>query len=157
MTTNHLTRLILGLLALGLSLGLGACQSAERTTPASATNALRLYVFDCGQITAKDISMFGISNDQTDVRTLFVPCYLIEHPQGRMVFDLGLPEAVAGAGTVPYGDDGEMRYDRSLVQQLADLSLTPNDIDWVSYSHSHFDHVGSANRFANATLLLQEA
>lgn len=37
-----------------------------------------------------------------------------------------------------------------LVDQLAQLDLTPADIDFFSLSHSHFDHVGNAAVFANA-------
>ena len=59
---------------------------------------VRLYVFDCGLLGAADISMFNLSNDETPVRELFVPCYLIEHPEGRMIWDAGLPLAMAGAG-----------------------------------------------------------
>ena len=152
-------QLAFSLIAL-LILGLGACQTpppATSTPPAKTTTAdLRLYVFDCGQLTSPDISMFGITNEQTSVRTLFVPCYLIEHPQGRLLFDLGLPEAIAGKGEVPYGEGAVMVYHQSLVNQLAAMSITPQDIDWISYSHSHFDHVGSANRFPGATLLIQD-
>ena len=56
---------------------------------------LKLYVFDCGLIGFSDISMFSLSNDETPVRELFVPCYLIEHPEGRLVWDAGLPLAMA--------------------------------------------------------------
>lgn len=133
---------------------IGACQGTGQSESAAD---LRLYVFDCGTLSTEDVSAFGITNDQTSVRTLFVPCYLIEHPEGRLLFDLGLPEAVAGAGLVPYGEGAVMRYNKSLVDQLAGMQLTPADVDWLSYSHSHFDHVGSANRFGDATLLIQKA
>ena len=39
----------------------------------------RLYVFDCGHLSIPDVSAFGLSNDETSVRELFAPCYLIEH------------------------------------------------------------------------------
>ena len=52
---------------------------------------LKLYVFDCGHLAFADISNFGLSNDETEVRELFVPCYLIEHEQGRLLWDAGLP------------------------------------------------------------------
>lgn len=50
-----------------------------------------------------------------------------------------------------------MRYERSLVDQLGDLDLTPADIDYVAFSHLHFDHVGSAAAFQGAEHLIQSA
>lgn len=136
-----------------LSLLLTACQAPS----APVQTDLRLYVFDCGEIELEDVAGFGLSNAQTPVRKLFVPCYLIDHPQGRMLFDLGLPENVIGAGDVEYSPGSYMRYSRSLNDQLDDLQLRPSNIDLIAYSHSHFDHVGSANRFARSRLLIQRA
>lgn len=45
---------------------------------------LKLYVFECGHLSFDDITRFGLSNDDTSVRQLFVPCYLIEHEAGRL-------------------------------------------------------------------------
>ena len=44
----------------------------------------------------------------------------------------------------------------SVVNQLKTLGLTPNDFKYIAMSHSHFDHVGHANHFKNATWLVQE-
>jgi glyoxylase-like metal-dependent hydrolase (beta-lactamase superfamily II) len=117
---------------------------------------LRLYVFDCGLIGAEDISMFNLSNDETPVRELFVPCYLIDHPDGKMIWDGGLPLAMAGQGRVEEEGGVYMIYDRSLIDQLADMDLEPADIDLVAFSHLHYDHVGAANEFAGSTLLIQD-
>ena len=57
---------------------------------------IQLTVFDCGSISVADVSAFGISNSETDVRELFVPCYLISHPEGKLLWDAGLPLAMAG-------------------------------------------------------------
>lgn len=117
---------------------------------------VRLYVFDCGLIGTEDISAFNLSNDETPVRELFVPCYVIEHPEGRMLWDAGLPLAMAGQGTIE-GEDGVYhRYDRSLIDQLNDMGLTPGDLDLVAFSHMHYDHVGAANAFTRSRLLIQE-
>jgi ribonuclease BN (tRNA processing enzyme) len=48
-----------------------------------------------------------------------------------------------------------MSYARGLQDQLAEIGLTPGDIDRVAFSHMHFDHVGAANLFAHATLWIQ--
>ena len=118
----------------------------------------RLYVFDCGtlNLTDEDIPQFNLSVDETSVRQLFVPCYLIEHGNGRLLWDGGLPLSVAQAGEpVPVGG-GTMVYERSLVAQLADMELSPLDIDYVAYSHLHFDHAGVANIFIETKVLMQQ-
>jgi len=117
---------------------------------------VRLYVFDCGLFVAEDITSFSLANDETPVRELFVPCYLVEHPEGRMLWDAGLPLAIAGQGRVDDEGGFHMSYDRSLLDQLADMELTPADIDLVAFSHMHFDHVGAANAFKGSKLLIQE-
>ncbi len=116
---------------------------------------LRLYVFDCGRISTDDISSFGLSNEDTKVRELFVPCYLVEHPKGRLLWDGGLPLALAGKGPVEEGGFVQ-EYKVSLIDQLAAMGLTPQDIDYVAFSHMHFDHVGAANAFGSSQLLIQE-
>ena len=120
----------------------------------AAAGGPRMYVFDCGSLAFPDVSSFGLSNTETDVRELFVPCYLIEQNGKRLLWDGGLPLAIAGAGAQPMDSGATMIYVRSIVDQLADLGLTPADIDYAAYSHFHFDHVGAANAFASATLLI---
>ena len=122
-----------------------------------AQDNLRLYVFDCGSLRLDDVKAFGLGNDETAVRELFVPCYLIEHPRGRLLWDAGLPIGIAGQGDVELEPGAVMRYERSLVEQLAAMNLTPEDIDLISFSHLHFDHVGAANLFTASTLLIPAA
>ena len=97
------------------------------TAAVRADDSVRLYVFDCGNLRTSDISMFGISNEETPVRELFVPCYLIEHPQGRMIWDAGLPPAMAQKGEFEAQPGVFVRYDTPLVDQLAALDLAALD------------------------------
>ena len=123
---------------------------------ASAQADVRLTVFDCGYLYFEDISSFSLTNDETPVRELFVPCYLIEHPDGRLLWDAGLPIGIAGEDPVEFAPGATMRYAVSLPDQLARQNLKPEDIDLVAFSHMHFDHVGAANLFSHAKLLIQE-
>ena len=86
-------------------------------------SGLRLYVFDCGSIKFEDISHFGFSNDQTEVREMFVPCYLIEHDKGRLLWDSGLPLSVVGQGKIIVRPGIEQSYKRSLMQQLNEMDI----------------------------------
>ena len=128
----------------------------SRERPSDAQN-LRLYVFDCGSIKMQDVSAFGLTNQDTNVRELFVPCYLVEHPtKGRLLWDAGLPLSVVGAGEQPLQEGTTQEYRESLLKQMARMRLRPGDIDYVAFSHFHFDHVGAANAFTDANLLIQE-
>ena len=124
---------------------------------ASTTSAgPKLYVFDCGNISVPDVSSFGLTNQETDVRELFVPCYLIEQNGKRLFWDGGLPLDLVGDGPQTMDSGLIVEYHRSIIDQLADMSMTPDDIDYTAYSHFHFDHVGAANAFASSTLLINE-
>jgi len=125
---------------------------------ASAQAGPRLYVFDCGVLYGDDISTFGLSDDETPVRELFVPCYLIRHAEGLLFWDGGLPLSAAEAeGHVALDGGFSMFYARSVIDQLADMDITPADIRYAAYSHLHFDHAGAANALAGVEVLMQKA
>lgn len=116
---------------------------------------VRLYIFDCGWLEALDLSLFSLSPEDVPTAEMFVACYLVEHPEGRLLFDGGLAPAVAESAEPVEIPGMRMRLDRTLPEQLADLDLTVESIDFVAFSHLHFDHAGHANLFAHATHLIQ--
>jgi glyoxylase-like metal-dependent hydrolase (beta-lactamase superfamily II) len=115
----------------------------------------KLYVFDCGLVNMDNLEIFGLTPEDSQVRQLFVPCYLIEHPKGRLLWDGGLPKSVADAQGPVSSQGATMEYERWIVDQLADMSLTPADISHVAYSHLHFDHAGAANAFLEGEVIMQ--
>lgn len=127
--------------------------AAEAEAEVAAAAALKLYVFECGRLTFDDVTRFSIANDETDVRELVVPCYVVEHPAGRMLWDGGLPSAYVAADARPEN----ARLDRTLADQLAalDLGFDLTTLDYVAFSHLHYDHIGVANEVAGATWLVQ--
>ena len=84
---------------------------------------LQLYIFDCGRISIPDVSVFGLNEGETEVKELFVPCYLIKHDDHLMIWDAGLP--LSSVGEV----GGTTRYEISLIDQLASMDIEPTDID----------------------------
>ena len=115
----------------------------------------RLYIFDCGLISLESLEMFNIRDTESPVRQMFVPCYLIEHERGRLLFDGGLPKSIADSDEPVDMEGGRLSYDRWIVDQLDDMGLKPSDIDYATYSHLHFDHAGAANAFASSQVIMQ--
>jgi N-acyl homoserine lactone hydrolase len=134
---------------------LGGCSGAAPPTPA-ADATVKLYVFDCGRLRLASIEIFSVSGDETDVRDMIVPCYMIEHDKGRLLWDGGLPSSTADVAGWQ-GERVQMRLDRTLSEQLAAMSLNMSSFDYVAYSHMHFDHVGVADEVDTAVLLMQQA
>ena len=115
----------------------------------------KLYVFDCGMLRYDSIEAFAISNDETNVGDLIVPCYVVHHKAQYMLWDGGLPSDMADEDGWP-GEGMLYRLDRTLVEQLSAIGLDMSSFDCAVYSHMHFDHVGVANEVVGATLIIQE-
>lgn len=117
----------------------------------------KLYVFDCGTVSLDSLDMFNIKANESSVRELFVPCYLIEHADGLLFWDGGLPKAVADAEGIQTIEGGTMVYERWILDQLADMHITPAGLTYVAYSHLHFDHAGAANDLIASTVIMQKS
>jgi N-acyl homoserine lactone hydrolase len=119
----------------------------------AAEPAVKLYTMDCGTISVPDADWFADDGAYKGVsRDLIVPCYLIRHPKGDLLWDTGVPQAIADlpGGRGPEG----VTVRRKLTEQLAELGLKPGDIEYLSVSHSHFDHIGNGGLFAASTWIV---
>ena len=124
---------------------------------AEAAAPMTVNVLDCGMIEVSDLDAFSSAGDyagQTD--TFTDTCFLVNHPDGRLLWDLGLPSIVAAAGPQTIGGIFKVSMDKTLTQQLTELGLTAADIDYVALSHDHFDHVGQVDQVQGATWIVQE-
>lgn len=146
------TSTVVALCLTAAAVALAVSAPAAEAQP-GAGSSLKLYVFNCGHIRIDTPDRFSIEDHETDVRELIVPCYVVEHPDGRMLWDGGLPSSTAEAD----GWDGNTRLDRTLADQLAELDLgfDLRSLDYVAFSHMHYDHVGVANEVEGATWLVQ--
>jgi N-acyl homoserine lactone hydrolase len=139
--------------ALAITL-LTGCSSA----PKAPTEPMKLYVFDCGTVDVKDISLFSPGVDKGKKRQLVVSCYLIKHPQGLLVWDTGLPDGLVKMpkGASAFGGAMQLKRSKTLVGQLAEIGVKPEDVKYVAFSHMHGDHSGNGNLFTNATVIMQK-
>lgn len=132
--------------------------SAAAWTASAADAPVRLYVLDCGRIEFKDMAFFSDTGEY-DGKTgkLVDTCYLIRHPKGTLLWDTGLGDKIAEQKGGVDNNGIHLTVDATLQDQLKSLSLTPQDINYLSFSHFHFDHTGNANLFTSATWLLNNA
>src|SRR5712692_798680 len=137
-----------------------AALGALVTGLAQAAGLERLYILNCGEGMAGDISRWSPGVNVGQSMPFVDNCYLLKHAQGRMIWDTGVADAIA---TMP---DGQKPADpkathwyrpKTLASQLEELGVKPSDITFVAVSHTHPDHIGNVELFPQAMLLVQQA
>ena len=138
-----------------------ASDAANAAAPASRApveSKLSLVRLDCGSVDVADFSK-SFSDQQIyphGRKTLTDSCYVITHGNQHLLWDTGLPAALKGQNP-PASDGMTPGLQMTIPEQLAKLNLTPEDIDIVGISHTHFDHTGQAASFPNARLVVGKA
>jgi N-acyl homoserine lactone hydrolase len=118
--------------------------------------SLRLYVFDCGKLVIADISVYGFTKDQLATTDMSVACFLIAHPKGTLLWDVGvLPDSVLTSSAS--FTKGRATVYKPLKAQLAEIGYAPADITYLALSHYHWDHTANANDYASSTWLVEKA
>ena len=128
------------------------------SAPAKAAGVDKLYVIDCGHISAPDQSRWSPGVNVGVPIELSDNCYLIHHAKGWFLWDTGLSDKLAdkpGGVTLPNGM--HVQRAKTLVASLAALGVRPDDIGAIAVSHSHPDHVGNVEEFPHAMLYVQKA
>lgn len=92
-----------------------------------------------------------------------VPVYLIRHPAAWILFDAGFgtktkedflsfPEKL-----IPFFLKFDWRPEDSVVSQLRQINLFPDDIRFILLSHLHSDHAGGIRDFPRATVFVSQS
>lgn len=142
----------------------GHCGHYERV--AMSSNDLKVHVLRSGTMEA-DLAWLLLKPGRV-IRTKAtrdeprawgeVPTHavLIESPEGRILWDTGVPrdwekrwEPTGLHEFFPVVDDAEDPEANFLDHSLAQMELTPDDIDILVLSHLHFDHAANAKMFDN--------
>ncbi|HEX2817925.1 MAG TPA: N-acyl homoserine lactonase family protein [Phenylobacterium sp.] len=134
-----------------------ALQAMAGSALAAPNPAVKLYAIDCGHSVFTDA---GVLADDGSLKgkplEVVVPCFLIRHPKGDLIWDTGLPEIIARMPAGLTAGGVHTTVARTLTDQLADLGLKPQDIGYLSLSHSHVDHTGSVASFSKAVWIIDE-
>lgn len=119
---------------------------------------LKLYVFECGENDVKDIRPFAPDLSAPVAKKMVVSCFLIQHPNGTLLWDSGLSDELAKKpeGLDVMGGNFHLSVRKPFLEKLADIGILPKDITFIAFSHFHSDHVGNANAFSGSTLLIQK-
>ena len=133
-----------------------AAVSAQPSAP-QAQAPLQLWRLDCGEFVIKQYGAFFSDTFQYPAgpKDIVGSCYLIRHGDRYMLWDTGLTDALIGNRFDNPAQTISLR--RSLVDQLRQINVRPEQIELIGISHWHFDHVGQAGRFPQARLLMGRA
>ena len=128
--------------------------AAAATNAAAEPAAIRVYALDCGHLEFKNMGFFSDTGEYDGKSgAIAVPCFLIRHPKGTLMWDTGLspqfPKGVNAAGV-------SGAIDVPVEKQLQQIGLTSADVQYVAFSHLHIDHTGNANLFKSATWILNK-
>ena len=88
-----------------------------------------------------------------------MPCYLVVHPKGTLMWDVGfIPDSAfkPDGSPVTQGKGTIMSATKPLKSQLAAVGYKPSDITYLALSHYHSDHTANANDFAGSTWLVRQ-
>ena len=151
------------LLAAGVA---GAQTTPTRERTAETPRSVRLYVFDCGTLHITDMTRFRLTTEDVATTDLSVPCFLVAHPKGTLLWDAGVVPDTAWKPTgaavkhrlvLPGGAERDLTLHKALTTQLAEAGYSAADVTYLALSHYHYDHTANANAFARATWLVRQA
>jgi N-acyl homoserine lactone hydrolase len=116
-------------------------------------------VLDCGRNVGKDQSRWSPGVNEGKPIEFSDNCYLIRHDKGILLWDTGVPDAVAAMPDGMVVANGAITYRRAktLAAQLTEIGVKPADVKYVAVSHTHGDHVGNVALFPTSTVLIQGA
>ena len=124
--------------AIALGLPAGAAAAAD---PPPAT--IKLWRLDCGRLDENRALPWPWQQVASPT-----PCFLVAHGNRYLLWDAGLSRRALGNA------HPTAKLDRTISDQLAQIGVKPEHIEFVAISHYHGDHTGQATQFPQAKLLI---
>jgi N-acyl homoserine lactone hydrolase len=158
--TRHAGRVIMKTSGICIAALLALSVSAVAAVAQTKSGLDKLYILNCGEGVAGDISRWSPGVNIGKSMEMSENCYLIHHTQGWLLWDTGVPDAIASMpkGQAP-ADPRAIYWHRpkTLASQLEELGVEPAQIKYLGISHTHPDHIGNVEQFPQSMLLVQKA
>jgi N-acyl homoserine lactone hydrolase len=124
---------------------------------------MKLYVLFLGEASIDKGAVISPGVDDGKRVNIPIPAYLLQTDDGKnVVIDTGMhinhiedPEYTFRGQEFSKVLLPVMQPEDSIVNRLAELDLTPGDIDIVINTHLHFDHCGNNELFPNSRFVVQ--
>ncbi|KAK0622412.1 beta-lactamase-like protein [Immersiella caudata] len=135
---------------------------SPRLPPPQGLPTVRLHALSGGHFSLPE-HQFVTPSSPTARKTVPSLCFLIRHRDSctgkntNIVFDLGLRRDVARYSEPirrHVATRQPLSTDPDVTKSLLQAGLTSNDIDYVIYSHVHWDHVGEPRDFARSIFIV---
>lgn len=142
------------------ALAIAALALSAPAALAQSTGVEKLYVLNCGEGTAGDISRWTPGLNEGKTMDFVDTCYLVKHARGWFLWDTGIADSVAAMpnGLVPADPKAvTWRRPKMLQAQLEQLGVKPDDVKAMAVSHTHPDHTGNVELFPQSVLYVQKA
>ena len=117
---------------------------------------IRLYILDGGRLEG-NLVRFAQGEEYAGRKELLADmAFLIRHPNGDLLWDTGIDDAIHDPESEAARNRPTMSMPLTIESQLAELGLAPEDIEYLSLSHSHWDHCANANTFSSSTFIVDK-
>jgi glyoxylase-like metal-dependent hydrolase (beta-lactamase superfamily II) len=131
---------------LRVAIALAVTAASQSSAQPAPEPTIKLWRLDCGRLGENRALPWGWQKVPTPT-----PCFLIAHGSRYLMWDAGVSRrALANAHPT-------IKLDRTITDQLAQIGVRPEQIEFVGISHYHGDHTGQATQFGKATLLIGAA
>lgn len=123
---------------------------------------VRIYCMSSGTALF-DSAQLTIGKDPGTPIECSIQMYLIDHPDGPVLFETGFDPQVASDPAGYLGPEiaslwkPKMREEDAVVHQLERLDYRPEDIKYVILSALYMDHAGGMKYFPQSTFIVQRA
>jgi glyoxylase-like metal-dependent hydrolase (beta-lactamase superfamily II) len=122
---------------------------------------MKVYFFQAGVLKSQK-QFFTAGRGVGEVFEVPVPFFLIEHPEGYVLYDTGNAFETIHNKHEHWGDvvaayDPIMTEDQWVVNAIQKIGVKPEDIKYVILSHLHLDHAGGVGHFPNAKYIVQRS
>src|SRR3982751_6949242 len=127
----------------GASLMLAAASmliACSQTEVRVGSGVQRLYVLYCGEAQIPDVSPWSPGVNVGRSAVFSDNCYLIRHGNEWMLWDSGYADSLVDKPEGIVGPRSTALRKKTLVTQLAEIGVAPEQVTRLAFSHSHGDH-----------------